>query len=373
MSTISGTRKYKEQKMKGQRKSVWGSVLLVIVFGVLSVLAADLVLRFVYPQKTLFPRYIDSHDYPIAFPKDTKLVHSQGSHWNFVYTTNQLGLRGPFLPIQDEYTTTNVVVLGDSFTFGFGVNDNETYPSIISTVLKGDYAVVNGGMGGWGIDTEIKWYFKTGRQYHPRYVVLQFAANDPEESSTGITRVENGEFAFYPNTNARPKWQLFLSRSRIIQNSHLYALLRNVYDSHLAHGSFSVQRDRSARINASEPKVDRRQVNYAEMLELFARKLHEQNVALIFLSVTHSHKEPDIYHYDLNHFPYIEQTVKRLRAAGVLEFLDLHLVELKKYPGSVEGHQWSAAHHKLVGEEIAKKIRVLEGLADPLQSRNSNR
>jgi hypothetical protein len=214
-----------------QRKSALGNVLLVIVFSVLAVLVAELGLWFLYPQTTLFPRYTDSPDYPIAFPKNAELVHSQGSRWSFVYSTNELGGRGPYLPIQDEYKTSNVVALGDSFTFGIGVNDNEVYTSIMSSLLGGDYAVVNGGMGGWGIDLEVKWYFKTGSQYHPQYVVLQFTANDPDESFTGLTRIENGKFAFYPNTNTRPGWQLFLSRSRIIQNSQLYGLLRHAYDN----------------------------------------------------------------------------------------------------------------------------------------------
>jgi hypothetical protein len=94
------------------------------------------------------------------------------------------------------------------------------------------------------------------------------------------------------------------------------------------------------------------------MLKLFASKLHDQHVDLIFLSVTHGHTEGDIYHYDLDHFPYIAQEVKRLEAEGMLHFLDLNLAEMKKYPGSAEGHQWSAAHHRLVGEGIAKTIRV---------------
>jgi len=344
---------------QGQRKSAFGNVLLVIVFSVLAVWAAELVLWILYPQITLFPRYVESSDYPIAFPKNTELVHSQGSRWNFVYNTNELGRRGPYLPIQDEYKTTNVVVLGDSFTFGIGVNDSEVYTSIMSKLLKGAYAVVNGGMGGWGIDSEIKWYFKIGSQYQPKYVVLQFTANDPEESFTGITRIENGEFAFYPNTSTKPNWQLFLSRSRIIQTSQLYGLLRHAYDSYTAHDPFAAQQDNPPKVNALETKVDRQQANYAEMLRLFASKLHEQHVELIFLSVTHGHTEADIYHYDLDHFPYIEQEVKRLDSEGMLHFLDLNLVEMSKYLGSAEGHQWSAAHHRLVGEDIAKTIQVL--------------
>ncbi len=358
---------------QGQPRSRLGNVLLVIAFSVLAVLSAELALWFLYPQTTLFPRYTDSPDYPIAFPENAELVHSQGSRWKFVYNTNELGRRGPYLQMHGEYKTTNVVALGDSFTFGIGVNDNEVYTSIMSKRLEGGYAVVNGGMGGWGIDSEIKWYFRTGSQYQPKYVVLQFTANDPGESFTGITKIENGEFAFYPITVTKPSWQLFLSRSRIIQTSQLYGLLRHAYDRYTAQDPFAAQRDSPPKVSALETKLDRAQANYAEMLRLFAGKLHDQDVELIFLSVTHGHKEANAYHYDLDHVPHIAQEVKRLEAEGMLHFLDLNLVEMSKYPGSAEGHQWSAAHHRLVGEDIARTIRALGESADKSKRRNHSR
>lgn len=159
------------------------------------------------------------------------------------------------------------MVLGDSFTFGIGVNDEDVYTEIMSERLSYSYTVVNGGMSGSGIDSEIKWYFKTGRLYRPEYLVLQFTANDPSESFSGVTTIENGEFAFHLNPSTRPAWQLFLSRSYIIQNSHRYSLLRSAF--------FHARRT-ALRTGNSEIEDNNLQSNYVELLSLFVKKLDDK-------------------------------------------------------------------------------------------------
>lgn len=44
-----------------------------------------------------------------------------------------------------------VVFLGDSFTFGWGVDDDETYPYVLATAHWADLRVVNAGVDGWGL------------------------------------------------------------------------------------------------------------------------------------------------------------------------------------------------------------------------------
>lgn len=331
-------------------KSFTGNILLVLTFTILGILAVELAVRFLHPQVTLFPRYVDSPDYSIAFPGNSELIHSQGNRWVFKYTTNDLGRRGPYLPASEEYDTNNVVVLGDSFTFGFGVNNGEVFTDIMAEQLGSDYFVINGGMGGWGIDSQIKWFSKIGASYKPKYAVLQFTANDPGDSYTGVTKIENGKFEFYPYTRKRPAWQLLISRSYLLQNSHLYAMFRKALDNLPA---------KNKKNGASSPN-NKAELRYVEFLDLFARDLNTQGVKLIFLSVTHSKESPDGYHYDLDNFPEIENKVTNLASSGLLHFVELPLDQMQKYPGSPEGHQWSSVHHKIVGKETAKTISRLE-------------
>jgi len=338
-------------------KNIIGKALTLSVSTLVSLTVAEFIVRILYPQPTLYPRYIVSSQYATELPRNAALVHRQGGQWKFIYHTNELGRRGRYVPIGEEHEQHRVVVLGDSFTFGFGVNDDEVYTQVMSERLGQEFAVVNGGMGGWGIDSEIKWFFRTGAPYKPKYVVLQFTANDPADSFTGVTEIENGRFVFHAILGRRPGWQTFLSESSLIQNSHLYSLVRNAYERRKA-GTLDAESGPVEII--SSHKASESELNYVRMLGLFAEALNGQGMTLVFLSVTHREREPPVYHYDLDDFPIIEDEVTRLSSDGKLVFVDLPLAQLAKYPGSPEGHQWSDKHHAIVGTKIAEKILELE-------------
>jgi len=331
------------------------NMLLASLTILLCLLASEYLIRILMPQVTLFPRYINSTDYPIDFPANAELTHSQGDKWKFVYRTNELGRRGIYVPIRDDYDTTNVVLLGDSFTFGIGVGNEEVYSHILSGLLGNRFKVINGGMSGWGIDSEIKWYYMTGSRYKPRYVVIQFSANDPSDSFTGITKIRNGDFEFHPYPATRPDWQLSLSRSYIMQNSHLYSLLRVAYDKISLFQSTTTSSTADSHENNMQP-----QINYAQMLDLFVTKLHQNGVKILFLSVTHTLSDLKNNPYDLDLFPLIKQKVNDLQASGKLQFIDLPLEVMKNFSGSPEGHQWSADDHTIVGSQIANVILQIE-------------
>jgi hypothetical protein len=310
-------------------------------------------IRWLAPQVTFYPRYVESEEYPIMLPPNARIIHSQGRLWRFEYTTNAEGHRG-----RDGYgsprssSTSRIVSLGDSFTFGIGVDDGDVYTSVLEEALGPSVEVINGGMSGWGLDSEIKWFFRRGVEFRPEVVTLQFTMNDPYDTSNHrVTRIEDGEFVFSGDNRRRPWWQLLLSRSSIIQKSHLYVMARGTYDRFRA---------REARSEAPPPAPDAPdslETLYGGLLSLFAERLDSLGPRLLFLSVTHPHGD-SIYHYDLDHFPIIGAEVEELRDQGLLEIVDLPLDEMRRHPGSPEGHQWSATHHRLVGMALADAVQA---------------
>lgn len=66
-----------------------------------------------------------------------------GYDFRATYTTNIHGLRGPEIGLK---TGKRIVVVGDSYTFGWGVNEGEDYPSILAGLTKGE--VINFGVPG---------------------------------------------------------------------------------------------------------------------------------------------------------------------------------------------------------------------------------
>ncbi len=355
-----------------RKKEIFTNIMLICISCIIAVGIGEFFTRTFFPHVTMFPRYLDTKEYPILLPGNARIVNKRGDLWEFVYETNELGHRGQHIPISQGQSKKKVIALGDSFTFGMGVQDDEVYTEILIRELGKDFLVINAGMGGWGIDSEIKRYYEKFKAHNPDYVILQFTRNDLSDSTSGVTKISGGQFVFSNLPHSKPWWQNILSNSSIVQNSNIYAAIRNAYDFRRAKatleaaeggGTAEVGKIDAQQENAAQTSIDNQssplEKNYVSMLNLFAEELSAQDVSLLFVSVTHN-LEAGIDHYDLDHFPEIKAAVEKLATAGLLHFVDLPLEKMEPLDGSPEGHQWGAGHHQLVGEAIANEIAELE-------------
>jgi len=102
--------------------------------------------------------------------------------WDFAGRTiaaNSRGIRGG-----SEYAAgrrpgvLRIVVMGDSFTFGEGVADDETFPSRLQARLGPGVEVLNLGVHGYGHDQMLIRLREEGLRYEPDLVVLGYYADD---------------------------------------------------------------------------------------------------------------------------------------------------------------------------------------------------
>lgn len=84
---------------------------------------------------------------------------------------NEYGFRGSAYPF-GRTAKERLVVLGDSFTWGFGVEDDEIFTSIIERETKGRVEVVNLGVSGYGTDQEYLLWRELGHKWKPDRVLL---------------------------------------------------------------------------------------------------------------------------------------------------------------------------------------------------------
>ena len=95
-----------------------------------------------------------------------------------VLNSNSKGLRGK---AEYQYERAageqRIVVLGDSFTFGEEVSDDETYSHDLQASLPGT-EILNLGVQGYGHDQMLMYLKEEGVKYHPDVVVLGFAYLD---------------------------------------------------------------------------------------------------------------------------------------------------------------------------------------------------
>ncbi len=95
---------------------------------------------------------------------------------------NSLGLRGPEISIEKPPGVRRVLLLGDSFTEGYTVEESDTVRSLLERALNPTprlpVQVINGGTAGWSTDQEVLFYKLRGRRFSPDLVILLFYYND---------------------------------------------------------------------------------------------------------------------------------------------------------------------------------------------------
>ena len=99
-----------------------------------------------------------------------------------VYRTNSLGYRNRELGPRGN---PRILFLGDSVTFGLGVNEDETFVRMVEVLARRDgkpWETVNASVSGLGTNGEIAVFPETGLSTQPDVVILGFYLNDFLES-----------------------------------------------------------------------------------------------------------------------------------------------------------------------------------------------
>jgi hypothetical protein len=66
------------------------------------------------------------------------------------------------------YMIDQILSFGDSNTFGLGVADGEEFSALLNNALGTEASVVNLGVPGWGLTSEIRAYYEFGRLFSTR-------------------------------------------------------------------------------------------------------------------------------------------------------------------------------------------------------------
>ena len=150
-------------------------------------LMLEAVIRYAYPITRLY-RYSPHTDYLL---KPDQRVRFATAEFETVITTNGRGLRGAEVDLDRR---RQVLLLGDSFVFGHGVDDDETMGAHLQrrldAVFGDEYVVINAGVNGYDTRREYGFLRHHAAGLAPELVILGFVINDPYSNS--------GEYDFSP-------------------------------------------------------------------------------------------------------------------------------------------------------------------------------
>ena len=263
-------------------KRLSGSLALVFLSTVISIAAAEWAVRTFAPQST------EPHARGL-FEKDSQLQfvprpNVSGVHASPEYrveiTINSLGLRNVELR-PGENSGRRILVLGDSFTFGWGVQDAEAFPAQVQDLLRKagfpDIDVINAGVTGYGTVQEAGWFERIQPHVQADAVLLAFFVGNDFYDNLQLSGYEivdgylvDRPFGAAPRLTERlgiPPYVRVLVRTR----SHLYNLLMNGWDAVLLR--FGLQ-ETTATYEIYESRTTETARRAFDITENALRKLH---------------------------------------------------------------------------------------------------
>lgn len=232
--------------------------ILIFIFALLFILLfCEIFLRIFYQQPTLRRSYVESS--PMIFQNDDKIPWKLKpmatdrhlnifDEWNVSVEINSLGLRDNLPP--QNLSIKKILILGDSFTFGYGVEQNESYPEVLEKLLGGNYVVINSGYAdGYSPDTEYVYLNYEGLNFDPDIIIMGFfIGNDitdlrnnkwlklddndlPLKISSDIYHVDDDNRLRFKDDDKIVKGKyppiLYKINNFLNYNSHFYILFKN--------------------------------------------------------------------------------------------------------------------------------------------------
>jgi hypothetical protein len=169
-------------QLKGYRGAI---LILIVTFGsfvlVLEVAAhfyTDVILR--YPS-------IHTYDKLLGWKlRESIEVHRKTQNFSYTIKTNSQGLRSDEVNLEKDPSVYRILILGDSFAFGEGVEVKDRFDRPLKDLqLPGKVVeVVNAGVMGYGTDQELLYFTQKGLNLRPDLVILMSYENDLEDIMT---------------------------------------------------------------------------------------------------------------------------------------------------------------------------------------------
>ncbi len=325
------------------------SNFIVALFSIVVIIAlAEAVLRFVVPPE----RFLDpiSNEYWLALqtgehfsPKaDVEPDFLLGwrmkrNHRGQKASHNSQGFRGT-REIPVEGTGRRIVAIGDSFTYGLGVEDGETFAARLGVLLSGD--VANLGVNGYGVDQAVLMWESEGRRLRPNVVVLGYFTHDFHRN------------AFTVGLRPKPRFVLDSDGRRLVLEPP-GPDVRHVAPGWRMRSLDLLRTGWHRTLNRlgvlPEDMLEARQALSEQLLARLQASAAEAGARLVILVIPHeAHPESGF------HGEWIAAAIARSCAR-----LDLSCIDLTSAtdPSLFHAGHWNAKGHRLAAEKIARTLR----------------
>jgi lysophospholipase L1-like esterase len=213
------------------------SALLLLITLLLLLPLAEVVVRIVRPQSLPSQEYLRSFVLEGMYVNDDEAGYRLTPNFQgeirrgdvvTTFHTNAHGLRAEEI---GPKTKTRVLVFGDSFTWGWGVPQDEVWTAwaqreVDELTRAETIEVINCGVNGYGTENELRLLEKLGPRLDPDLVLVGFFANDYTDNllgAKGMYSIRNG-FLFDHFTHE------YFRENFLARESHLWRLLTRAWE-----------------------------------------------------------------------------------------------------------------------------------------------
>ena len=167
-------------------QSVWfQKAAVALVATVVALGVSELAFRLLWLKRLTIPASIqDPHFHNRLAPNHT--YHFTSGEFDVKIRTNRYGLRGPDPVLPKPDGTYRILMLGDSYTFGFPVEDHETFAYLTEKMLQAQglsVEVVNGGVSSYSPTLHYISLRDQFLSFEPDLVMLWYDIGDLQEDA----------------------------------------------------------------------------------------------------------------------------------------------------------------------------------------------
>ncbi|MFC1633196.1 SGNH/GDSL hydrolase family protein [Planctomycetota bacterium] len=216
------------------RRYLWllGKIVFAIVY---FVLAGEIFLRIFAPEPIL-PRYVCATKYGIRGNEPNRNYWHTTPEYRINIRTNSGGVRADRdIPYEKPEGMKRIVLLGDSFGIGYGVDLEDTFSSQLENYLKKaglQCEVVNLSVSGHGTAEQLIALREQGFRYQPDLVLIAWHGSDLADNvRTNLYRLQDDDLVqasktYLPGVKTREFLFQFAVYRWMAEYSHIYSCLR---------------------------------------------------------------------------------------------------------------------------------------------------
>ena len=251
----------------------------IVIFSIIWIaIVGEIFLRIFEPQ-ALVPRYIQAGDFGIRVNMPNQTYWHKTPDYKIQFRTNSKGIRSNHeIPYEKPADTKRIVVLGDSFGFGYGVSLEDTFTQQLRKrfATEGEKVeIVNLSASGYGTDEQLLVLQNEGIKYQPDYVISTWHKSDPVDNlRSGLFKLSDGKLVrknktYLPAVKMRETLFKFAIYRWLANDSHFYNWIRAFVATKVKRTLNTMKKNESSPSKSAEErtkKIQKRKLNLSMAL-----------------------------------------------------------------------------------------------------------